>query len=161
MSQITPLPTPVPESTDPANFDARADAFLGALPTFASEVNNLATELNSMANQFTGLYSLYPANNVATSYTPTSSSLNITIQTNKGFTAGMPYTFYANGSPATHYMTGIITSYNASTGAIVLTRLTSLGASRSDVWILTVQGTFPIITTTGSTLYLLNNFGIF
>ena len=42
---ITSLPTP-PSRTDAANFNARADAFLGALPTFAAEANALATEVN-------------------------------------------------------------------------------------------------------------------
>lgn len=46
-AQITPLPTPVPSRQDPDNFAARADAFLGALPTFATEANLLATEVNT------------------------------------------------------------------------------------------------------------------
>ena len=46
---ITPLPTPVPSRTDPANFAARGDAFLGALPTFATEANALADEVNANA----------------------------------------------------------------------------------------------------------------
>lgn len=41
-AQITPLPTP-PSRTAPATFSALADAFLGALPTFQSEANALAT----------------------------------------------------------------------------------------------------------------------
>lgn len=48
---ITPLPTPVPSSGDPANFDARADAFLGALPVFATEANALAAQLNTRADE--------------------------------------------------------------------------------------------------------------
>lgn len=43
---ITALPTP-PSSTDPANFSSRADAFLGALPTFVTEANALQTDVNS------------------------------------------------------------------------------------------------------------------
>lgn len=43
---ITALPTP-PSRSDPANFATRADAFLGALPTFATEANALATDVNS------------------------------------------------------------------------------------------------------------------
>ena len=46
---ITPLPTPVPSRTDPANFAARGDTFLGALPTFATEANALADEVNANA----------------------------------------------------------------------------------------------------------------
>jgi len=38
----TPLPTPVPSTSDPANFDTRADAFLGALPDFQTETDALA-----------------------------------------------------------------------------------------------------------------------
>ena len=47
---ITALPTPVPSRNDPVNFSVRADAFLGALPTFATEANALATEVNTYKN---------------------------------------------------------------------------------------------------------------
>lgn len=43
---ITALPTP-PSRNDPANFANRADAFLGALPAFATEANQLQTEVNA------------------------------------------------------------------------------------------------------------------
>jgi len=43
---ITPLPTP-PSREDPTNFATRADAFLGALPTFQSEANALQTDVNA------------------------------------------------------------------------------------------------------------------
>ena len=45
---ITPLPTP-PSRDDPTNFATRADAFLGALPTFATEANAQAVTVNSDA----------------------------------------------------------------------------------------------------------------
>jgi hypothetical protein len=45
---ITPLPTP-PSRDDPANFATRADAFLGALPDFATEANALAVDVNANA----------------------------------------------------------------------------------------------------------------
>lgn len=41
---LTPLPTP-PSRDDPANFADEADAFLGALPTFATELNALAVNV--------------------------------------------------------------------------------------------------------------------
>lgn len=47
-AQITPLPIP-PSREDPVNFSARADAFLGALPTFQSEANVLASEAEADA----------------------------------------------------------------------------------------------------------------
>jgi hypothetical protein len=43
---ITALPTP-PSRSDPANFADRGDAFLGALPTFVTEANALATATNT------------------------------------------------------------------------------------------------------------------
>lgn len=45
---ITPLPTP-PSRDDPSNFATRADAFLGALPDFATEANALAADVNADA----------------------------------------------------------------------------------------------------------------
>lgn len=46
---ITPLPTPVPSRADPANFAPRGDAFLAALPTFATEVEAARVEVNTNA----------------------------------------------------------------------------------------------------------------
>lgn len=46
MTTITPLPTP-PSRQDPANFNDRADAFLSALPTFATQTNAVASETNT------------------------------------------------------------------------------------------------------------------
>lgn len=43
---ITALPTP-PSRSDPANFATRADAFHGALPTFALEANALQADVNA------------------------------------------------------------------------------------------------------------------
>ncbi len=45
---ITALPVP-PSTSDPANFDTRADAFLGALPTLRSEINTVSSELNTIS----------------------------------------------------------------------------------------------------------------
>jgi hypothetical protein len=43
---ITPLPTP-PSREDPANFATRADAFMAALPDFATETNAVAVEVDN------------------------------------------------------------------------------------------------------------------
>ncbi len=50
---ITVLPTP-PSRADPANFDTRADAFLGALPTMQTQMNTWAGQANSTASDATG-----------------------------------------------------------------------------------------------------------
>ncbi len=44
---INPLPTP-PSRTDSANFSARGDAFLGALPTFQAETNAAIDAINAV-----------------------------------------------------------------------------------------------------------------
>ena len=43
-SAVTPLPTP-PSTSDPVNFDTRADAFLGGLPTNQTQMNALGTNV--------------------------------------------------------------------------------------------------------------------
>lgn len=48
MTTITALPT-APSRADPANFRSRADAFMAALPTFATETNTVADEVNTNA----------------------------------------------------------------------------------------------------------------
>ena len=45
---ITVLPAP-PATSDPVNFDVRADDFLGALPTFRTELNTLGGEIEVLA----------------------------------------------------------------------------------------------------------------
>lgn len=46
---ITPLPTPPSRSQSPATFSTDADAFLGALPDFGTEQNDLAAYLDDLA----------------------------------------------------------------------------------------------------------------
>lgn len=48
--QITQLPTP-PSSRDTSNFNDRADAFVQALPKFATETNELAQEISQISAQ--------------------------------------------------------------------------------------------------------------
>lgn len=49
---ISPLPTP-PSRQRPAQFSDEGDAFLGALPTFGSEANELANDVNAKSIQVT------------------------------------------------------------------------------------------------------------
>lgn len=46
---ISALPTPPSRSDSPGDFATKADAFLGALPTFATEANALAGDVNADA----------------------------------------------------------------------------------------------------------------
>lgn len=49
MVYVDPFPTTLPSSTDPANFDTRADAFYGHLPTFVDQLNALPPILAAAA----------------------------------------------------------------------------------------------------------------
>lgn len=73
---ITALPTPVPTRVDPANFATRADAFLTALPNFATEANALATDVNAkqVAAALNETNSLASANASAASATSSATS---------------------------------------------------------------------------------------
>ena len=48
MTTISALPT-APSRADPSTFASRADAWVAALPTFASETNAVAGEVNAAA----------------------------------------------------------------------------------------------------------------
>ena len=50
VTQITPLP-PAPSRQRPSEFSNRADAFVGQLPTFGNQANQLALEVNASAVQ--------------------------------------------------------------------------------------------------------------
>ncbi len=63
---ITLLPTP-PTRQDPINFNVRADEFLGALPTFGTEANSLATDVNN--KQITASNAATTATNAASTAT--------------------------------------------------------------------------------------------
>ena len=63
---ITLLPTP-PSRQDPANFNVRADEFLGALPAFGTEANSLASDVNS--KQITASNAATTATNAANTAT--------------------------------------------------------------------------------------------
>lgn len=67
---MTPLPTP-PSRSDPSNFAERGDAFLGALPVFATEANALETNVNNKEASATA-----SAGNAALSATAAQSAAN-------------------------------------------------------------------------------------
>lgn len=48
---ITPLPSPSPSTDDPTNFDTRADALLGAMPTMVTEENTSIAAMNAAITQ--------------------------------------------------------------------------------------------------------------
>jgi hypothetical protein len=109
MTDITPLPTP-PSTSDPVNFAPRADAFLGAFPTFADEMNAYGGKLNSFSTNSTSTTSLAIG----------TGSKSLTVTTGKSYVTGM-YIRVVSTSTPTNYMQGTVVSYNSGTGALVFT----------------------------------------
>lgn len=120
---ITDLPTP-PSRTDAANFNVRAESFLGALPTFVTQANALATETNGYAAN-AAASAATAVNAPGTSATSTTSlavgtgSKSLTIQTGKALVVGEWVTITSTASPA-NWMHGQITAYTSGTGALVV-----------------------------------------
>lgn len=54
MAYIAPLPTP-PQRSDPGNFSARADAFLGALPQFGADIDAIYPDIALCAADITAV----------------------------------------------------------------------------------------------------------
>jgi len=128
---ITALPVP-PTRSDATNFNARADAFLSALPTFASEANTLASEVNGYASN-AAASAATATNAPGTSATSTTSlaigtgSKSLTVQTSKAFVVGQWVTVTNTATPA-NWMHGQITAYTSGTGALVV-NVSAIGGS--------------------------------
>lgn len=128
---ITALPAP-PTRSDATNFNARADAFLSALPTFASEANTLASEVNGYASN-AAASAATATNAPGTSATSTTSlaigtgSKSLTVQTSKAFVVGQWVTVTNTATPA-NWMHGQITAYTSGTGALVV-NVSAIGGS--------------------------------
>ena len=120
---ISALPAP-PTRSDATNFNARADAFLSALPTFATEANSLASEVNGYATN-AAASAATATNAPGTSATSTTSlaigtgTKALTVQTGKAFVVGQWVTVTSTATPA-NWMHGQITAYTSGTGALVV-----------------------------------------
>lgn len=104
---ITALPTP-PSRSDPTNFAARADAFLGALPTFGTEANALAVEVNGYATAASGSASSAATQaGIATTQAGLANTAATTAASTAGATQWVSGTTYSVGqvvwSPITAY----------------------------------------------------------
>ena len=126
MSEITPLPDP-PSQADPSNFAAEADAFLGALPTFATELNTFGGQLNNLSTSSTSV----------TSNTIGTGSKAFTVETAKSYRNGMSLTVARTSAP-TNRMFAVVNSYNSGTGALVVTSQAFEGSGTFTDWTITL-----------------------
>lgn len=151
---ITTLPTP-PSRTDAANFNARAEAFLGMLPTFATEANALATETNgyaanAAASAATAINAPGASATSTTSLAIGTGSKSLTVQTGKAFVVGQWVTITSTASPG-NWMHGQITSYTSGTGALVVNVGMTGGSGTIASWTVALaapsQGTNALLAT--------------
>lgn len=150
----TPLPTPPSRLTDDeTTFASRGDAYLGALPTFQAELNTFAVDLIEAASAAN--YS----STSATSVTIGTGAKSFTVDEGKLYIGGQTVLIASAASVTTHYMYGVVTSYDIETGALVVDvqALLGTGATRTD-WLIGLTGpigpagggalTNPVITGT-------------
>ena len=174
MTTISALPTP-PSRNDPVNFNTRADAFLGALPTFATETNTVASEVNTAAsNAASSANTAVSAKDVAVSAkdtavasaltavnapgtsststtTMTIGNTNFTIvtQSGKAWAIGQQVIIASNASPAVNFMQGVVTGYNSGTGSLNVTVSAITGSGTYSDWTISL-GALNSLTPTGS-----------
>lgn len=124
---VTALPTPPSRMDDSATFVTRADAFVDALPTLASEINEVVAAIPDVVT--------------ATNYNTTSAS-SVAIGTgSKSFTAGTgallqigQFVIAASEAAPSNYMAGQVTSYNSDTGALEIEVTTTGGTGTHSDW---------------------------
>lgn len=117
----TPLPTP-PNTIRPETFAAEMDDFLGALPTFQAELDALGSA-----------FALSVTSTSATSLTVGTGSQSLTVQAGKGYLPGMDVAIAHTTTPATR-MIGIVTSYDSTTGSLVVGVLSASGSGTQAAW---------------------------
>ena len=139
---ITPLP-PVPLRSDAAEvFVEKADTFMAALPTFATEANALEGTLQIVATTGTSVTSLLIG----------TGSKSLTTQTGKAWVVGS-WVYIVNTANVANYMTGQITTYTSGTGALVVNVTQTAGSGTLAAWTigLAVPSTTAVSAVTATT----------
>lgn len=121
---IRQLP-PVPTRDDPNNFALKGDAFLAALPGFVDDANALEQSLQMMATM--GLST--------TPLTVGLGSKTLTTDPGKAWATGAWVYVFASAA-VSNYMVGRVTSYNATTGALVVNVSAIDGSGTHSAWVI-------------------------
>lgn len=153
---ISPLPTPVPTTEDPDDFDARGDAFLSALPDMVDEQNASIGATNIVAGEVASNAAATAANAAAAatsaaaavgalSYVATSSSSFSAAPGSKAFLLNETGRAFAPGGgqavaavrkgDLNMRLYGVTTSYASNTLTVNVTSVTAPGGPFTD-WII-------------------------
>jgi hypothetical protein len=126
---ITSLPSP-PQTTDPANFDTKADALIAALPIFVAEVNATAAAMTMNATNGTSVTSILIA----------TGSKTFTADLSKSWQLGMTLKIASTASP-TNSMLGDVTAYDSGTGSLTVSVTAVAGSGTFASWTISQSGT--------------------
>lgn len=118
---MTPAPT-VPSTLNPESFAADMDAFLAWMAVFSGEISVAGTAFGQSITATS-----------TTSLTVGTGSKSMTIGADKGFIPGMEIVVAYTTTP-TNRMTGTVTSYNATTGALVVNVTSVQGSGTYAAW---------------------------
>jgi len=120
---MLPILPSAPSRADPANFSAEADAWVAALENWTTAANNL--ELSLQANNLIGTST--------TSLSVGTGSKGFTTQAGKVWLVGS-YLYIVASTDITKVMQGKITSYNSTTGALVVDVNIASGSGTFSSW---------------------------
>lgn len=126
---VTLLPTP-PSRSDPTNFPTRADAFLGALPQFAIDVNNTSMAINTSQTAAASSASASAASATSASTSSSNASTSATNAATSATNSANSATASANSASA------------AAASATAATTAQVVGTSSTSVTIQTGPATF-------------------
>ena len=121
MTTITQLPDP-PTTADPLNFAFKADAFNAALPGFVDEINDFASNLNSLSTTSSSTSSV----DIGTG------TKNFTVEAGKSYFTGMSL---RPAYDATNYMNGEVISYSGTSLSVNVTSFK--GSGTYSAWVIT------------------------
>lgn len=121
---IRELP-PVPTRDDPANFALKGDAFLAAMPGFREDCNALEQSLQLISTTGTSTSSL----------TVGTGSKSLTTAPGKAWATGAWVYVFASAA-VSNYMVGRVTSYNTTTGALVVNVSAIDGSGTHSAWVI-------------------------
>lgn len=121
MPAINPLPI-APSTLRPDTFASEMDTFLAALPGFASELDAVGAAA-----------SLGTTSTSTSTLTFGTGARTLTVDLGKGYVPGMDVVIASTASP-TSRMIATVTSYNSSTGVLVVNATANTGSGSAASW---------------------------
>lgn len=114
-------------------------SFSAGQTDYVAELNELVADVNANALAVADLTGSLLTASSTTSLTIGTGSKSLTIETGRAFGVGQRLRIAYTTSP-TNYMIGPVTSYNSSTGALVINVDTPGGSGTQAVWSVTLEG---------------------